>query len=527
MDGKRPSVSSLRGIVAAAHPQAAQAGAAILRAGGNAFDAIVATAAALNVVEPYMSGIAGMGMAACYIAKERRVRTLDYVTRVPSQFPTGRFTQREELSRGPMASGVPGNLAGWCELLRSHGTKPLADIFAPAIRLAKEGFPLAEYNVEGFLDTVAEFKGHYPFYDDWARAYVGCESAKLGSVLRQPDLARTYEAIVSEGPRHLYGGALGRALVEHVQELGGCLTLEDLEFVAPVWLEPLVASYRGLDVQSLPPPSEAFQYLLTLRILDGFDLASMQRNDIEHLDTVYRAIQLAAGTRIAHNNPSLDRLRTLLSDDSVAELRWRIRDGKPIEGLTEQFVGSLQQHTTSFSAADAEGNVVCITQSLGARFGCGVVIPGHGVCLNNFLYWGEVDPNGANALRPGGALALPMAPSIVTRSGRPVLALGTPGSYGICQTQTQALIQHVDFGLGVQDAIEEPRARLWDGRHVQVESRIPAATIVALCERGHAAEATDRWTPTVGGMHGIAINPDTGVMTGGCDPRRDGFVAAA
>ena len=157
MDGKRPSVSSLRGIVAAAHPQAAQAGAAILRTGGNAFDAAAATAAALNVVEPYMSGLAGMGMATCYIAAEHRVRTLDFITRVPSEFPAGRFTDREQLSRGPIATGTPGNLAGWCELVSRYGRKQLADVFAPAIDLARNGFPLTEYNVSAISDTAEEF----------------------------------------------------------------------------------------------------------------------------------------------------------------------------------------------------------------------------------------------------------------------------------------------------------------------------------------------------------------------------------
>jgi gamma-glutamyltranspeptidase / glutathione hydrolase len=288
----------------------------------------------------------------------------------------------------------------------------------------------------------------------------------------------------------------------------------------------------AVALHTLPPPCEGFQYLLTLSILDDFNLSGMERNGVDHLDTVLRAIRLAAGTRIAHNNPSPDRLAALMSDGAVATHRTRVRDGKPIEGPTEQFVAPVpadagRQHTTSFSVADGEGNVVCITQSLGAKFGCGVVVPGYGVCLNNFLYWGEVDLRGPNALRPDGPLALPMAPSIATRNGHPVLALGTPGSYGICQTQPQALVQHVDFGLGVQDAIDEPRARLWDGRRVQVESRIPAATIAALCTRGHAAEATAACTTAVGGMHGIAIDPATGVMTGGCDARRDGFVAAA
>ena len=528
MDGRRPSVSSLRGIVAAAHPQAAQAGAAILRAGGNAFDAAAATAAPLNVTEPYMSGLAGMGMATCYVAAERRVRTLDFITRVPSRFPAGRFTSREELSRGPIACGAPGNLAGWCELVRAYGRKSLAEVFVPAITLARDGFPLVEYNVSAINDTVAEFKGQHAFYDDWARTYtVGGANTTLGGVLRQPDLARTYEAIASEGPRYLYGGALAQALVSHVRALGGCLTLADLESVEPVWLDPLVATYRGLDVHTLPPPCEGFQYLLTLRILDDFSLGAMVHGGVDHLDAVFRAIRLAAGTRITHNNPSAERLATLMSDGAVETLRARLRDGVPIEGPTEQFVGTTQQHTTSFSVADGDGNVVCITQSLGAKFGCGVVVPGYGVCLNNFLYWGEVDLRGPNALRPGGPLALPMAPSIATRNGRPVLALGTPGSYGICQTQPQALVQHVDFGLGIQDAIDAPRARLWDGRRIEIELRISADVIKALCERGHIAEAAPAWTPGVGGMHGIAIDPVLGVMTGGCDPRRDGFVASA
>ena len=328
MDGRRPSVSSLRGIVAAGHPQAAQAGAAILRAGGNAFDAAAATAAALNVTEPYMSGLAGMGMATCYIAAERRVRTLDFITRVPSEFPAGRFTSREELARGPIAAGTPGNLAGWCELVRCYGRKSLAEVFAPAIALARDGFPLVEYNVSAITDTVAEFKGRHAFYDDWARNYTGGGDAVLGSVLRQPELARTYEAIAAEGPRYLHGGALGQALVAHVRALGGCLTIADLESVEPVWLDPLTAAYRGLDVHTLPPPCEGFQYLLTLRILDGFDLASMERNGVEHLDAMYRAIRLAAGTRIAHNNPSAERLAALMSDTAVqahaqACARWR------------------------------------------------------------------------------------------------------------------------------------------------------------------------------------------------------------
>ncbi len=468
MDKSRPTVSSLHGVVAAAHPLAAQAGARLLRAGGNAFDAAAATAAALNVVEPYMSGLAGMGMATCYIAGEQRIRTLDFITKVPASFPSERFREREELARGPLAAGAPGNLAGWCELVRAYGRKTLTEIFAPAIELARDGFPLIEFNVAAISECAEELKAQRAFYGDWAHAYhAGKGRIETGFVLRQPDLARTYEAIVEIGPGYLHGGALGRALVAHVDSLGGCLSLGDLEAVAPVWLDPVAARYRDMLVHTLPPPCEGFQYLLTLRILDGFDLGRFERNGIDHLDIVYRAM----------------------------------------------------------SVADRDGNVVCITQSLGAKFGCGVVIPGHGVCLNNFLYWGEVNPNGTNYLRPGGSLALPMAPSIATRDSRPVLALGTPGSYGICQTQSQVMVQHVDFALGLQAAIEAPRARLLDGRRIVVESRIDDDTILSLRARGHAVEVTAPWTMTVGGMQGVVVDAVTGALTGAADPRRDGYVA--
>src|SRR5882724_2269022 len=371
MHKSRPTVSSLHGMVAAAHPLAAQAGARILRAGGNAFDAAAATAAALNVVEPFMSGLAGMGMATCYVASERRVRTLDFITKVPEKFPTERFHHREELARGTLAVGTPGNLAGWCELVRAYGRLTRQDIFAPAIEFAGDGFPLIEFNVESISECANELKAYPSFYPDWLRTYTdGTGRVGKGFVLKQPDLAHTYEAIAEAGPGYLHGGPLGDALVAHVRKLGGCLTKGDLEAVAPSWLDPLSARYRDLMVHTLPPPCEGFQYLLTLRILDGFELARLARDSVDHLDIVYRAIRLAAGVRIAHNNPPPEKLATLLDDDGVEALRRRVRDGRPIAGPTEQWVGQPPDtvdrgHTTSLSVADRDGNIVCITQSLG------------------------------------------------------------------------------------------------------------------------------------------------------------------
>jgi gamma-glutamyltranspeptidase/glutathione hydrolase len=531
MYGKRPTVASVHGMVAAAHPLAAQAGVKLLTAGGNAFDAAAATAAALNVVEPYMSGLAGEGVATCYVAAERRVRALDFVTRIPAQFPVGRFSDREQTYRSPLAAGTPGNLAGWCELVRAHGRKSLAEILAPAIALARDGFPLIEFNTSG-INSSSQALRELPFYDAWNRNYTeGTGSVRQGQVLRQEALARTLEEIAADGPGAVYGGRIGKAIVAHLRSVGGCLTEADFADVRPEWVEPVAASYRDMLVHVPPPPCEAFQFLQTLRILDGFDFARFARDGVDHLDTVYRAIRLAAMQRIAHNKPDAETLVRLLSEDHVDRLRQRVRDGAAIEGPTEQWLGQREnlekEHTTSMSIADREGNVVCITQSLGALFGCGVVVPGTGICLNNFLYWGEVDIRGTNPLKPGLSLALPIAPSISTRDGRPVLALGTPGSYGICQTQPQAMVQYKDYGLGLQDAIEAPRARLWDGRRVQAESRISPEVVRELVARGHEVEVVDAFTMVAGGMQAIAIDPQSGAMTGAADPRRDSYVATA
>jgi gamma-glutamyltranspeptidase / glutathione hydrolase len=533
MHGKRPTISSLHGVVAAAHPLAAQAGARLLGDGGNAFDAAAATAAALNVVEPFMSGLAGLGLAICYIAAEKRVRALDFVPPVPAKFPVRRFQQREDLQRGALSVGTPGNLAGWCELVRARGIKTLKDVFAPAIALARDGFALAEFGVEEINEQVPLLKVHREFYSDWARTYTaGRLCVSLGNILKQPELAQSLQVIANEGPGALYGGELGRRVIAHIAKLGGCLTLDDLAAVKPVWRDPISVSYRGLKVYTPPPPCEGFQFLLTLRILQGLDLGKLERNGVEHLDSVWRAIRIAAGVRIHNNNPAPEKLAQLLSDQQVLMLRQRLADGVPIDGPTEQWtepkLGSIKEsHTTSFSIADRDGNVICVTQSLGSPFGSGIVVPGMGLCLNNFLYWADVNPRSPNQTKAGAALPICMAPTLSTRDDRPVLALGTPGSYGILQTQVQAMVQYLDFDLNLQEAIEAPRARLWDGRKVEPEARYSPAILDALRARGHDLMVGEAWTMKVGGMQAVAIDQLTGAVTGACDPRRDSYVATA
>ncbi len=527
--GKRPTIASRHGMVAAAHPLAAAAGARVLGNGGNAFDAAAATAATLNVVEPYMSGLAGQGMATCYIASERRVRSLNFLGLIPRKFPLDRLSNREQVLRGPIAVGTPGNLAGWCEMVDAYGTKELPELFAPAIAIARDGFGLIEFNVEEIGGVTYELRNQAKLYPEWSRTYLeGIEGGKpmQGAVLRQADLARTLEALAAEGPSLLYGGALGQKLIDRIVELGGTLTLEDLMDMKAQWIDPVAATYRGRTIHVPPPPCEAFQYLLTLRILEGFDLAKMQRNGTDHIDTVLRAIRIAAGVRIATGVPSQQKLAELLSDGHVESLRARVRDGSPVTGPTEQWTApATDGHTTSFSIADRHGNMVCVTQSLGSVFGSGVVVPGTGVCLNNFLYWADVNPASPNRVKQGDPMPVCVAPSIVTEGDKPVLALGTPGSYGILQTQAQAMVQYIDYGLPLQQAIEAPRARLTDGRAVLLESRVDAQVRDELRNRGHDLSSGPDWTMKVGGMQAVALRD--GTFTGGCDPRRDGYCVPA
>ncbi len=529
MNGRRPTISSRHGIVAAAHPLAAHAGARLLAQGGNAFDAAAATAAALTVVEPFMSGLAGIGLATMWVADEKRVRVLDFIPPVPASFPVERFSRRTDLEHGALPIISPGNLAGWCELVRTYGRKSLPEVFAPAIALARDGFALAEFGASQFEDN-AEIMSRIPaLHASWSKTYQPDGPMHLGSVLVQSDLATTLSDIAAKGPEHFYRGPLGETVIAHLRALGGTLTMADLAAVKAVWREPIAAGFQGLSVHVPPPPCESFQLLLSLRLLDGLDLASMARDGADHLDLVYRAIRLAAGERIAHNNPSPETLAAIMSDASVAHLRRRLTDGQPVIGPTEQWMPQDKEdpaHTTSLSIADRDGNLVCLTQSLGSPFGSGVVVPGTGICMNNVLYWADVQLDSPNRSKPGEDIPICMAPSISLRDGHPVLALGTPGSYGILQTQAQAMVQYLVFGLPLQEAIEAPRARLWDGSLVEIENRVSSATIAELVERGHDARAFPvGWTMLCGGMQAVAVDPATGVFTGAADPRRDGSVA--
>jgi gamma-glutamyltranspeptidase/glutathione hydrolase len=522
-----------RGVVTSAHPLASAAGAQMLLAGGNAADAAVAVAAALNVVEPFMSGLGGNGLAVVSRGGERYV--LDFLGHAPrAADPAG--CSEEELASGPKSCATPGNPAGWLALLERFGSMERATVLGPAIELAERGVPLTVKNVEFFdqgrskLATSAEAQ----------RLYLG-RAPRVGAVVAYPELVGTLRQVAEGGAAAFYRGRLAGAIAGQLQAAGGWMTEADLAGVEPTWREPIGIGYRGHEVASVPPPgSAAFQLLETLAVMEGFELSSWGHNSVEYLHHLTEAVKLASADRLAYGflaDPPLD---GLLSREYAASQRGRIdpiRAGRsegerhnPVrlagevrEGHPPSFV---DEQTTHFACADGAGMVVSVTQTLGAAFGSGFAVPGTGVLLNNHLQWMDRDPASPNVLKPGRKLAVNMSPTQVFRDGRFELSIGTPGSYGILQTTPQMLMNVLDFGMNVQEAIEAPRVRVYRDRLIDAEGRIPAETRTALAGRGHRVNTIAEWSWVVGGGQGIARDAESGALMAGADPRRDGYAIA-
>jgi gamma-glutamyltranspeptidase/glutathione hydrolase len=513
------------------------AGVEMLQAGGNAMDAAIATAAALNVVEPYMSGLAGCGVMLVSSARRRERAVLDYTGRAPEAADPRRVTA-EELKVGPKAVVTPGNLGGWLAALARHGSMPPARVLAPAIRLAADGFPLSLKNCEFFDKGGVQLAGSREARD----LVLGRGTPRPGALFVQRDLAATLRQIAEGGAETLYDGPLGRAIVKAVEEAGGWLSEADLRTARPVWQTPLAGSFRGVELVIPPPPCSGWQLLETLHILEGFELTALGHNSPEYLHLLIEAVKLASADRVRYAHAPGVPVGGLLSKAYAVRQRERLdrlragagsgerfsRERLPGEILPGHPADFMKEQTTHFAAADPD-MVVTVTQSLGSPFGSGFVAPGTGVFLNNFLYWTDLDAESPNYLRGGESIELMMTPTQGFRDDRFALSIGTPGSFGILQTTPQMVLNHLEFGMNVQEAIEAPRVRVYRDRLVDVEARVPEATRAALAARGHRLNVLDEhggWSWVVGGGHGIARDPESGALIGGADPRRDGVALA-
>jgi gamma-glutamyltranspeptidase/glutathione hydrolase len=531
----RPAVMGARGAVASAHPLASMAGIRMLLEGGNAVDAAVAVGSTLNVVEPFMSGAGGIGLMLISRGGGRERHVLDFIGRAPRAVDPGRATD-DELAGGPKSCATPGNLGGWLAALERFGSMPRGRVLGPAIELCESGVPLTWMSAR-FIEQGRATLGRSV---EAQRLYLGNGGPRPGKIVTYKDLASTLRQVAEGGAAAFYRGPIARLIAQSVQEAGGWMTEADLAAFLPEWREPLAVTYRGWEVCSVPPPFSAFQMLETLNVMEGFDVAGWGRNSVEYLHHLIEAIKLASADRLAYAYSAEAPLRGLVSKAYAASQRRRIdparaavsegerfhptplpgqiREGHPAEFVNEQ--------TTHFACADAAGTVVSVTQTLGVPFGSGFAVPGTGLVLNNILKWMDRDPASPNVLRPGKKAGTMMSPTQVFRDGAFALSVGTPGSYGILQTQPQMLLNLLDFGLNIQEAIEAPRVRVYRDRLVDVEGRIAAETREELARCGHAINALDDWSWVVGGGQGIARDRESGALVAGADPRRDGYALA-
>lgn len=530
----RPVVMGTHGMVASAHPLASVAGLRILQQGGNAIDAAVAVAAALNVCEPYMSGIGGIGYLIVYLAREQRVRVLDYVGPAPMAATLDAFAGPAEKDHGPKSALVPGACAGWLTAHDAYGQLDRATVFAPAIDYAEQGVPVSLKNA--YFYRAARAGGHLT-PETQAVFMPDGDVPAPGSVIRQPMLAATFREVVAGGKEAFYRGPLAKRLVAAIRRQGGLLSEDDLASYEPVWQEPVSTSYRGYTVLCPPPPCSGFQYLQTLNMLEGFDLASMGQNTSDTIHVMAEAMKLAVADRIAYAARPDIPIGGLLSKDYAAQRRALIdpRRAAPSEG--ERYAGpprpgvimagkpelAVKECTTHFDVVDSEGNAVAVTQSLGDGFGSGVMAGDTGIVLNDFAYWFDADPSSPNVIGPGKKAEMCLAPALVLHDGKPFMAIGTPGSFGILETTPQMIVNVIDFGYSIQAAIEAPRFRTYEGTILEVEARIPKAVRDELDTKGHTIRLIDDWSYLVGGGQGIMIDPESGTLLGGADPRRDGY----
>jgi gamma-glutamyltranspeptidase / glutathione hydrolase len=531
----RPVVMGRRGVVTSAHPLASMSGIRVLLQGGNAVDAAVAVASTLNVVEPFMSGVGGIGLMLISRARTRERHVVDFIGRAPAAADPDRVTEAE-LAGGPRSCATPGNVGGWLAAHERFGSMERAMVLAPAIELAEGGVPLTWKSVQ-FIEQARTTLARSA---EAERLYGGNGALKPGKVVSYKELGATLQQIAEGGVEAFYRGPLARAIARAVQDAGGWLSEADLAAFRPEWREPLTIPYRDREVASVPPPFSAFQMLETLNILEGFDLTGWGPNSVDYLHHLIEAIKLASADRLAYAYSSDVPVRGLVSKAYARSQRGRIDPvqahvsegerhhperlpGQIGEGHPADF---MHEQTTHFACADAEGTVVSVTQTLGVPFGSGFAIAGTGIVLNNILKWMDLHPDSPNRLRPGRQAGTMMSPTQVFHHGTFTISIGTPGSYGILQTQPQMLLNMLEFGLDVQESIEAPRVRVYRDRLIDAEARIAAETREGLARRGHAVNVIDDWSWVVGGGQGIMRDPESGALMAGADPRRDGYALA-
>lgn len=523
-------------VVAASHPLAAQAGLAVLKAGGNAVDAAAAVQFVLNVVEPQSSGIGGGAFLLIHLAKTGENVVLDARETAPAAATATQFAAHgyRENSVSGLSVGVPGTLAGFAEAQRRWGLKTLAEVLQPAIALARDGFAVTPYLAHSLASPRAALQ---PETRALFRNADG-QPLREGDWLRQPELARTFALVAAQGPDAFYRGDMARAIVaaQHRSLMGpdgvGRMTMADLATYRPEIRVPLTGRYRGATIVTMPPPSSGGVALLqALALLERFPLGhapGFGPGETGAVHVTIEALRLAMADRArwlgdpAATPIPLDRL---LSPERMAALSQTIDPQRRLPAPAA-LLAPEGRHTTHFSVVDAAGNVVSCTSTVEDAWGSGILVPGYGFLLNNELtdfnrvpQAGSQDP-GANDVRPGMRPRSSMAPTLVFRGDAWWLAYGSPGGPTIISSVLEMTEDLLDDGLSADDAVRLPRYAVMDAvGHTLVERRLPQSLRDALVARGHLLRVVDG---PIGSVQVVGEDPLTHERWGAADPRRDG-----
>lgn len=569
----RPEVPGANGLVTAGHPLAAMSGLQILMQGGNAIDASVAVLATLNVVRPQMSGAGGNGFVTYFDQTGGMVHSLNATGAAPLALDAALLSP-QDLDKGINAGVVPGLFGGWVSMLQRFGTMSLAEVIAPAIAYAEDGHPI-ESSVVRSIASSRDLFDEFP-----SSAAVFLPDGKVpsaGQLFRMPDLAETFkklveaetDSLIQGGNRQdalqaasdrFYKGDIADEMTEFYEQAGGLFQKGDFSRYEAAWTEPVHIKYRGYDVYSSSPSSRGgLEVLMQLKLVEGYDLPAMDREDPQVTHFLAEAIQLAKAD-IYHfvADPSLYSMPIsgLLSDEYAAARRELIdmsqHSGYPAVGEPEGYEESVATRThrlpmsqiavnrepsypgstTSFSIRDRYGNVVAATPTHGGAFGTGVVVGNTGLTFNNGTRIGSTSPypEDINYARGGQVPILNNSPVVVLKDGEFVLALGTPGGETIGQTQFQVLINILDFAMPVQAAIEAPRFSLFASPNfykedavitMRIEDRISVEKFEVLKRKGHQVELAPSFS--LGSVQAIFKNQILGTVTAGADPRRAAY----
>ena len=521
--GSRSEVIAPHAMVAASQPLAAQVGIDILKAGGNAIDAAVAVNAVLGLVEPHMNGVGGDLFALVWDAKTERLYGLNATGRAPHKINREVFT-RQGLNRvpgdGPLTWTVPGAVDGWDQLLTRFGTMSFADVLQPAIDYARDGFPVSEVIQMQWAGS-AEMLAKWP---DSARTYLlNGRPPGVGEVFRNPGLAATYEAIARGGRDAFYRGSIARTIVGFSEANGGYFTMRDFEDHTSTWVQPVSTSYRGYDVWEIPPNSSGILALMLLNIMEGFDIAAMGHNSAEALHVITEAKKLVFADRDRYvADPDANRLPVdELISKRYADARRALID--PSRARQEVTAGNPYDasETVYLTVVDEQRNAVSFIESIYGSFGSKAVPADLGFALQNRGTGFSLEEGHLNTLEPHKRSLHTNMPGFVTKDGKPLIAFGVMGGAMQPQGHAQVLSNMIDFGMNLQEAGDAARVQ-HVGNSLAVEPGVSAEVVAELERLGH--QVFRAGGALMGGYQAIMIHPETEMLHGGSDPRKDGQV---